>query len=44
MIEAALNVLGVIAVCMAYWWATEGRREREREMWLREMRAKRPRR
>ena len=39
-----LDGLIVVAACLGYWWLTEGRRERERDLWRREMRMKRPRR
>jgi hypothetical protein len=39
-----IDALAAVVICLAYWWATEGRRERERDLRRREMREERPRR
>lgn len=39
----AAEALVVVAVCLGYWAATQGRWERERELTRREMREKKPR-
>jgi hypothetical protein len=39
-VEAAV----VVAICLGWWAATEGRREAERDAWRRGMREKKPRR
>lgn len=43
-LQRILGALAVVAVCLGWWWLTQGRREADRELWRRLMREKRPRR